>query len=320
MSSVTTIYILRIITTLVFTLIYTYSYSYQNKIIAYVNNDIVTSSEIEKRVRLIESQNNLKIDDNQRFQVIYELIDQRLLAQVANNNSLVITKNQISHYLKNTMLSRQLHILDKLFKSNNLDRAEFIKYCETQLLIKKLIEYKIQPEILVSSQEIIYNKRGIIQIIQHLPAINTGSIAEIYKIFINKEKNIQKDIKKIIYIIYALVNNGFLFPDLIKQFLQGKISTYDGLVGWIKISTLSLNIMNALSHRFATGTISNPININNNIVILYINNIKNLDYVKRHIDDVEFKKLLYYQKMNNIFNHYIKTLRKNSYIKIVDTY
>ena len=304
--------------TLMFILIYNCSYSYQDKIIAYVNDTIVTSGEVEKRIKLIEHINNLEIDKTQRFQVINELIDQKLLGQVANANNISITKNQISRYLNNVISNSQLPILDGLLKNSSFNRNEFISYIESQLLINKLIEYKFQPEIFLLNQEIIYNKGSISKIIKKLPVTNNNSMVEIYEIIINKEKNTQRDIKKITHIIYTLLNNGASFQELVKQFSQNEISTYNGLIRWMKISTLSSSIISTLGNNCNIGRISNPINVNNQVIILYINNIKDIGYIDRQIDDDEVKRVIYYQKLNDSFNDYIRTLRSKSYIKIIE--
>ena len=320
MSSINNIFILRIIITLIFMLIYNCSYSYQDKIIAYVNDAIITSGEVEKRIKLIEHINSLKIDKNQRFQVMNELIDQKLLAQVANANNISITKNQISYYLNNIISNSQLPILDGLLKSSSFNRNEFINYIESQLLINKLIEYKIQPEIFILNQEIIYNKESISKIIKRLPVTDHSSMVEIYEIVIDKEKNTQRDVKKITHIVYTLLNNGASFQELVKQFLQSEKLTYTGLIRWMKISTLSSNIISTLGNSCNIGRISNPINVNNQVIILYVNDIKNIDYINRQIDDEEVKRVIYYQKLNDSFNDYIRTLRSKSYIKIIETY
>ena len=82
------------------------------------------------------------------------------------------------------------------------------------------------------------------------------------------------------------------------------------------ITNLSNSISDSFSNAFNVGAISKPIETNDSIIILKINDIKKLSTVQKQLSEDEVRNILYNQKLNLNLKNFIKNLRKSSYIKI----
>ena len=310
-------FIVKVTLLFVFILISNYDvHSYQDQIIGYINNDIITLSAVQNRITLIESLNGIKIKQNQKFIIINSLVDEKLLSQIADINHISITEKKVNDYLQNVAVHNGLNNLDKLVKEYKVNKSELIQYVKYQLLIKNFIEYKIKPEILVSNQEVRDNISIISKIVYKSLLIKPDTELQLYEIVFCKEKVPRERIKNKLHTIYSSLNKGILFQDLARQFSESTTSCNNGLLGWIKVNHLSANIISVLGSNLDIGMISKPIDIDNRVMIINISNVKKVDYQEKQLRQQELKNIIYHQKLKANFIYYITNLRKNSYIKI----
>ena len=97
-----------------------FCYGYQDKIVAYVNNEIITSFELNSRINLLESLNRVKIHNNQKNEIIELLIDEKLLSQIAKRNGISISENQENFYINDLLEEngfKNLHCQKKILFS-----------------------------------------------------------------------------------------------------------------------------------------------------------------------------------------------------------
>ena len=150
----TKILVIRVTLFLLFVFMCIYGYGYENRIIAYVNNDVITSFELKNRMRIVELLNNNRTSKNNVSKTIQSLIDEKLLLQIANIKDLYILDKQVYFYLQNMLNDRKLANINAVIKKYEIDKTHLIHYIRLQLLIKKFVEYKIQPETIVSNYEV----------------------------------------------------------------------------------------------------------------------------------------------------------------------
>ena len=291
-------------------------YSYQDKIIAYVNNEIITSFELNSRIKLLESLNRIKINNDQKNEVIELLIDEKLLAQIAKRNAISISGSQENSYINDLLKENGFKNLHQLIKKFNIDKNEFINYIKSKLLLKKLIEYKIEPETTVSKQEVINNLHIISKSANNTTnGLSENSELKLYEILIYKDSTTPQEMEKSILRIYSLLQKGESFQNLVKQFSQSKTSANNGLLGWLKIKDLSSDIIDSFGPNLRIGSTSKPIEKDDSIIILKISNIKKISTNKK-LSEQEVKNIIYNQKLNINLKNFLKILRKGAYIKI----
>ena len=313
----TKILVIRVTLFLLFVFMCIYGYGYENRIIAYVNNDVITSFELKNRMRIVELLNNNRTSKNNVSKTIQSLIDEKLLLQIANIKDLYILDKQVYFYLQNMLNDRKLANINAVIKKYEIDKTHLIHYIRLQLLIKKFVEYKIQPETIVSNYEVADTNEIAYRVQSLVPMGRCNNTLKLYEIVIYKDKTKIKDIKKTLHTIYTLFNNGVPFQDLAKQFSQSKTSINNGFLGWVRINKLSKSITYALNNNFDIDSISNPINVKRQIIILNINNTKKLSSWKKILTSHQMKSAIYNKKLNDNLKFYIQELRKKSYIKII---
>jgi foldase protein PrsA len=290
-----------------------FCYGYQDKIVAYVNNEIITSFELNSRINLLESLNRVKIHNNQKNEIIELLIDEKLLSQIAKRNGISISENQENFYINDLLKENGFKNLQQFLKKFNVNIDEFKNYIKSQLLLKKLIEYKIEPETDVSKQEVIDNLKIISKKYNNL---SENSELKLYEILIYKDSATPKEIEKSIMRIYSLLQKGESFQNLVKQFSQSKTSKNHGFLGWLKVKDLSHDIIEAFGSKIKIGSISTPIEKDDSIIILKIDSVKKI-HRDTTLNEQEVKNIIYNQKLSTNLKNFLNTLRKGSYIKII---
>lgn len=293
-------------------------YSYQDKIIAYVNNEIITSFELNSRIKLLESLNRVKINNNQKNEIIELLIDEKLLSQIAKRNSISISQNQEDSYITDFLEENGFKNLQQFLKKFNVNIDEFKNYMKSKLLLRKLIEYKIEPETDVSRQEVIDNLQIISKRYSNLiNNLSENSELKLYEILIYKDSGTPKELEESILRIYSLLQKGESFQNLIKQFSQSKTSKNYGFLGWLKVKDLSSDIIEAFEPNIKIGSTSKPIEKDDSIIILKVADIKKINKDKK-LSEQEVQNIIYNQKFTTNLKNFLNTLRRGAYIKIIE--
>ena len=294
-----------------------FCYAYQDKIIAYVNNEIITSFKLDSRVKLLESLNGIKFNDSQKNEIMESLIDEKLFAQIAKRNGISISENQENLYINKLIKENGFENIHQFIEKFNVNKNEFINYIRSKLLLKKLIEYKIEPETNVSEQEVIDNLHILSKSANNLTnGLSKNSELKLYEILIYKDSTTAQEMEKSILRIYSLLKKGESFQNLVKQFSQSKTSANNGLLGWLKIKNLSTDIIDSFGPNLKIGSISKPIEKDDSIIILQINDIKKVNADKK-LSEQEAKNIIYNQKLNINLKNFLRTLRKGAYINII---
>jgi parvulin-like peptidyl-prolyl isomerase len=311
-----TILISKLLITSVILFSTTFADSHQDTIIAYVNEEIITSFELKNRIQLLEFLNNIKINTNQKVDIIQSMIDEKLLSQIAKRNSISISKKQIDQYVDDIVSDRGLNNLDELAKKLKINKQGLFNYIKSQLLLKKLIEHQIESETTVSKQEVADNLKAISENFNKSSRINPATELKLCEIILYKDRTSHENLEKTLTRIYLSLNEGESYENLVKQFSQSKTSLNNGLIGWVKMADLSNSISDSFSNAFNVGAISKPIETNDSIIILKISDIKKLSTVQKQLSEDEVRNILYNQKLNLNLKNFIKNLRKSSYIKV----
>ena len=295
----------------------TFAHSHQDTIIAYVNEEIITSFELKNRIQLLEALNNIKINANQKSDVLQSMIDEKLLSQIAKRNGILISEKHIDQYVGDIVSNNGLNSLDELAKKFKITKQSLFNYIKSQLLLKKLIEHQIESETSVSKKEVADNLKTISKNFNKSSRINPATELKLCEIILYKDRASHENLEKTLARIYLSLSEGESYENLVKQFSQGKTSLNNGLIGWVKVSDLSNSISDSFNNAFNIGAVSKPIETNDSIIILKINDIKKLSTVQKQLSEDEVRNILYNQKLNLNLKNFIKNLRKSSYIKVV---
>lgn len=276
------------------------------QIVMKINNDIITSYDIDQEVNYLVALNSQlkEVDANQ-----LKLIAKRSITKE------IIRKNEILKYkelnLKNTNIDP---ILNSLIQNLNfLNQDEFIKYLKTFDITLDDLKNKILIE--NEWKALIYSR--YIKSVK----IDKNELNKKLETIINSEFQLEYDLSEIIFEKQNDITLDELSKDIkesIKNIgFQNTANLYSisdsakmgGKIGWVKSSNLAKPILEAIQN-LQDNEFSGPIQIGNNFLILKINQIKKTSLqidkekeLEKMILDETGKQL---NKYSNIFYNKIK--------------
>ncbi len=284
----------------------------QLKIVMKVDNEIITSHDIEKEINYLKALNP-KLGN----------IDKDKLLLIARKSTMkeVIKKKEIQKYKELNLENPQIEdVLNNLIKNLNLENKSQLKnYIEGYNLtvndLKKKIEIENEWKSLIYSRYIKAVKIDEDELTKKIKKISKEKFIEEYnlsEIVFNIKNDVAPDelfrnIKKSIEI------NGFESTANIYSISDS--SKVGGKIGWVRKNILSDQIIKKLND-LNVNDYSSPLQINNNLYIFKINDIRKIQV---EIDEKkELEKMILIEtsmqldKFSNIFYNKIKLNSKIS--------
>ena len=285
-----------------------FSFSYENKIILKVENEIVTSIDILNESKYLKALNNNLKDMNNND--IYKI----------SLNSLIREKIKTIEILNNFKeLSLDDRYLEQLIKTSykNLkfeNKEDFINHLNQNKIEFKVFENKIIVEALWN--EIIYQKffdkiiideKKIRNKIQKKKQKKLKSFL-LSEIVFNKKKNITIE-ETFNMINKDILNKGFDYAALIHSISSS--SKNNGKLGWINEDSMSTKLRNKLNE-IQVGQHTNPITIPGGLLILKINDIKEIENnvnIEKKLKELVQKETN--EQLNQFSNIYYNKIKNN---------
>lgn len=283
--------------------------AFENKIIVKINNEIITSIDIENEINYLIAINNdlesVKIDELKNFahqSLQKEIIKKKELLKYYELNK---ENEYLNNYIKNFYNNLQLNSLEEFINylaKYNLEYESIKKKFEIEIVWNELIFTKYNDQINIDLDKIKnrIKKKNI--------TVNTYQLSEILFQAKNKEDlNIQySEITK------SIDEKGFGSTANIYSLSESALKS--GEIGWINDRQLSDNIKSKINF-LEIGEISKPITVPGGFLILKIKDRKE-ENIK--IDEKEeLNKIVVYEK-NKQFNQfsliYYNKLKINSKI------
>ena len=283
---------------LIFFIFGTNSNSIENKILLKIENQIITSLDVNNEYKYLIALNpnikNSKKDDIIKLakkSILHERIKKIEIEK--NFNDPKISQKFLEQILQN-IYSRigftDLEDFKNYLVSNNIDFENVKNKLEIEALWNELIFIKFSSKVKINKNELKKrirdnNKFSKSYLLSEI-VFEVSSLNELN----NKFEEISKIIK----------NKGFDFAAL--KYSTSPTSNFGGKLDWIKENSLNKSVRAAINN-LKINDHTKPINVPNGFLILQINDIKN---TKIEIDiDNELKKLENYEK-NNQLNQYSK--------------
>ena len=275
------------------------TFSIENKILFKIENQIITSLDIENEYKYLIALNpNLKNSNKSdiitlsRRSIIQEKIKE---IEIENNfNNPKIPTEYIQQILKNVYSKIGIDNLDNFkeyLKKNNINFEEVRNKLEIETLWNQLIFAKFSSKVKIDEEKLKIK-------------IQNGN-SKFLKSFLMSEISFEisnlKDLdNKYVEITETIKNKGFEFAAL--KYSLSPTSSLGGKLGWISENSLNKNILKSIKN-LKVNSITKPIIVPGGFLILQINDIKN---EKIEIDlKKELAKLINFEK-NNQLNQYSK--------------
>jgi peptidyl-prolyl cis-trans isomerase SurA len=294
-----------------------------DKIVAIVNNEAITLSELEKIV-LIESKEALKglsgekkakAEEKLRKEILKELIERRLQLQRARRSGIVVSKEEVKEAIEDIKKKNSLNDaeFEKTLAKENMTLKEYEDQLRDQLIMAKLVNQEVRSKVVIGDNDIASyyerNKKDFF----------LGEQVKLSHIFLKlsdkaaeEERN---NIKETIDRISGKLRSGEDFAVVAKAYSHGPTASSGGSLGFLKRGEIAPEL-EEVAFSLKEGEISDPIWTRGGVHILKIESKVENKYKPLEVVAEEIRKILIEKEMKNIYREWISGMRENSFIEI----
>ena len=286
-----------------------------NKIIAKIGNEIITSYELENKIKttliLAKKEINQKNIDMVKRKAVADLINKKLKKEEINRFKMKAGKGQVESYIKDisARLGMSKENFKKMMSNNSISYDLYKEEIEIDLMWQSLIFELNKNKIIIDESQIEQ------QLNNYLKNNNKIDEYELAEIVIERMIEIENQ-KKIIFEIQKYIDE-FNFEEAAIKYSNSTSSANGGKIGWVNFNDLSDQLKNILIN-MSPGEISDPINNADQTIFIQLKNkrkINNLDMNTNKIKESLINKRK--NELLNIFsNNHLSKKRNNTIIKI----
>ena len=281
-------------------------YANEVKIVAKIENDIITNIDIENEYKYLITLNK-SLED----------IDKKQLLSFAKN-SLIKEKIKKSEIKKFYELDKKNDAVDKLItgiynklsidnleefkiylKNNNLEYSDVYRKLEIEAVWNEMVYYLFKDKIYIDETDlknrIIDNQQKVESLLISEIIVNIKNKNDVEKAYNQLLKSIEK----------------FGYKETVLRLSISNSKNNSGLLGWINKNTLSKKIQNELS-KIEIGQITKPILISSGMLVLKLEDKKFVEPTQ-NLDD-QLLKLTNFEinnQLNNFSTIYYNKIKKN---------
>ncbi len=300
------------------------------EIIARVNNEIITRSELDKAKasaaeeaqqscagKCTPEQLQVAIEDGQKF-ALRDLIDQSLLAQRGKDMDINVEADLVKQLdqIRQQNKLKDLDDLEKAVTSQGINWEDFKSNIRNRLLTQEVIRREVGSHINIPHDEAVKyyddHKKDFVK-----PEQVALSAIEI-KTEGKKESEIP-ELKAKAQKLHDRVKDGEDFGELAKRFSDGATAQQGGYLGVYKRGELSKELEDMV-FKLNKNQMTDVIETKQGFLVLKV--LEHYDEGDQPFDKVENEIMdhLYSQKMEPALREYLKTLREQSYVVIKPGY
>ena len=267
------------------------SKAYEVKIIAKVNDEIITNIDLDNRLRMTLDLSNLpnekEVKEKLTPRVLDSLIDESLKIQEANRLGIYVTNQEVMtqiNRLEKRLNLKKNTLLDN-YKKKNIPEITILNQIRSQLLWEKMLYGIVIRNITISEKTILETYNLLLQ----KSGETEYNISEIFVSLNNLEA------EQRINSIYNRANNqNFLL--LAEQFSDGVVFLGDMRNNWIRESLLNEEIQKVVS-QLNVGNISVPIKSSDGYHLILLNNKRKTKKIEEDQTIYDLSQILF--KINN---------------------
>ena len=291
-------------------------------IAAVVNEQIITRSEVEKRLQPYLFYAGGKFHANEKQKeiakikkgILEDLIKEKLLLIEAQNIGITIKEKEID-FEENKLkekLGTQEHF-EKLLAEQNVTEEEFRESLKKQLLLKKLIDTELRGKIEIPSEDeaVQFYKNNMKNFVEP----GKFAISEI-TVKANDKKD-RLEIKKTIDRIHKLLLEGEDFAAMAKKYSCSPSANSGGRLGFVSKGELLPEFADAIS-ALKVGQISGVIKTESGFHIIKLESIKNPHQLEFNEVRHEIENHIYHSRMEKALDKLVEELREKAYIHTLE--
>ena len=293
-----------------------------DRVVAKVNNEIITLSTVKSKVDLILSRRDLSIpvgvkqtEKQLMQQSLDSIIDEKLQAQEGKKKGLIVKEETIEKamadiYEKNNITASQFELM--LLKEGH-DLASYKKIIHDQILSSRVVQMELQGSSRSSNDDMLkhYNVNK-----KKYWVPSKVMISQI--MFIKDKDGLKSDVKlKITKAreILGLLRSGSDFSDLAKKYSEDISGPLGGRIGIVERGT-TLPRFEEIAFNLKLNEVSDVFQTENGVHIIRCDDVIS-GHFKKYIEvKSEIKRLLDFEKQDENYTDWMKELRKSAFIEV----
>lgn len=235
---------------------------------AIVNGTVITGTDVDQRVALIEAANNLKLQGEElnrlKLQVLRNLIDETLQIQEAKANDITVTSEEMTSGFNRVaqrfnMTPPQLtQYLDKIGSSVRSLNGQI----EAQIAWSRYLSKTVEPFVNVGDQE-------VNAILDRLKAAQGTEEYHLKEIYMSATPDRAEQVRDNMQKIMQQIQSGGQPFEYYAQFSEASTRAVGGDLSWVRADTLPAPLAQA-AQQMQVGQIAGPIEVPGGFSILYL--------------------------------------------------
>ena len=244
------------------------------KATAIVNGDVVTQTDVDQRLALLEIANGGKIPaeelDRLRQQVLRNLIDETLQIQAAKTEKITIKTSDIDRTVTRVAgnVKQSPDQLAGFLTANGSSITSLRRQIEGEIAWQRLQRAKIESSISVGDDEV----KAVIQKIEASKGTEEYRVGEI---FLSATPDTQTQTVANANKILEQLRAGASFAGYARQYSEASTAAVGGDLGWVRPEQLPQTLGSAL-RQMGPGMISDPIAIPGGVSILAVQDTRKI--------------------------------------------
>ena len=291
-----------------------------DKIVAVVNNDIITLYELNQTLKpyleKIEKDNPPSKDaikKNAKRQVLEGIVEKKLINQEALKLKVLVDKTEVEHSI--AKFKKRNNLTEKGFKEflikQNITYEEYRTQLEEYIIRTRLLKSEVNSKVVITKEEIVehYNK--------NIDKYSGKKLYHLYNIIMPvKDYKEKEEVFKKITEVYEKIKNGASFTDMAVQYSQGANASSGGDLGKISFDLLSDIIKDSVS-KIKPKEFTPVIDTGQGFQIFYLHDMQEIKIESFEEVSPLIEEELYKQQIAKKFDKWLADLKKRAYVKIM---
>lgn len=271
-----------------------------DKVIAVVNDDVITLRELEEAEKQVNKSSEQEIS---RSKVLEQLIDRTLIEQQAKQIGVSVSDEEVEGTIE--VLRQRYNLqggeMEEALKKQNITEEEFRDQWKYQLLTKKVIDRKLQGRVAVTRDEI----REYYE--ENYGEIESADEVRISHILVKDQTEAQK--------VAELASSGENFAELAAQYSKDQTSApAGGDLGFFANGQLMKPLEDAIEG-VKIGEITGPVETPAGYHIIKVTDRKSAEEGLPESVRVEIRETLYNQKVQKVLEQWLTEVKETAYIE-----
>ena len=236
------------------------------KATAIVNGEVITDTDVEQRLNLVLAANQGRIEAEERerlrFQVLRNLIDEKLQIQEATENDVTVTDAEIEQALgrvAGNFRQSPAQFADYL-KARGTSPTSLRQQIHAELAWSRVLRRRVEPFVNVGDDE-------VQSLIARLEASKGKDQYRVGEIFLSATPENEAEVTAGARRIVDQLRRGASFVAYARQFSEASTAAVGGDLGYVQPEQLSAPLQQAIAG-MAEGTVSDPIRVPGGVAVI----------------------------------------------------